>query len=101
MFNLVDLLSFGFFSQSRRCGTSVAEHKHHDAEYQHSQPPPQIHIDSEGTLKDALISYQTATHAMRARAPALPVLACLFLPHHFGQGGETGIVFIQVLIVCR
>ena len=33
------------------------------------------------------VEIERAAHAMRARAPALPVLAYLFLPHHsFGQG---------------
>ncbi len=34
---------------------------------------------------------ERAAHAVRARAPALPVSACLFLPHHFlGKAMKNG-----------
>ncbi len=36
------------------------------------------------------VDTERAAHAVRARAPALPVLGCLFRPHHFlGKAGRT------------
>ena len=46
-------------------------------------PSPAMSAKRENSYSVRKLEIGRAAHAMRARAPALPVLACLFLPYHF------------------
>ncbi|HLR06758.1 MAG TPA: hypothetical protein VK117_13160, partial [Pyrinomonadaceae bacterium] len=46
-------------------------------------PSPAMSAKREHSYSVQEVEIERAAHAMRARAPALPVLACLFLPYHF------------------
>jgi len=53
MFKFFDLHSFGtFFGQPSRRGPTTTEKEHHDAEYQHYQAPPQVHVQAQLPLQN-------------------------------------------------